>query len=126
MVAFNDSMDSPLTLMQIEELRRALDKNGDGFISYREFFDGLAIVDDKSLNPPVDGESRPNPLVRKSSSFYFQQLERDERLGKIIASKKAAKGVQSQSSSSSVASPTSSSESDDDDVSGVVDDDQLV
>ena len=131
MIAFNESMDSPLTLMQIEELRRALDKNGDGFISYREFFDGLAIVDDKSLQVPegdVRGSSKV--LVRKSSSFYVQQLERDERLGKIIASKKAAgQGrVQRGKSNSSVTTPTSSSsdEEDNDEVSGINDDDQLV
>lgn len=99
MVAFNESMDSPLTLMQVEELRRALDKNGEGFISYREFFDGLSIVDDAApmvssgsfLAPdsPLSLEMKRPTLVRKSSSFYVQQLERDERMQKTIATKKA-------------------------------------
>ena len=111
MVAFNDTMDSPLTLMQIEELRRALDKNGDGYISYREFFDGLAIIDDKPFVTNSLGEEyvtgKPAPLMRKSSSFYVQQLEREERLGKLVASKKAA---EARKSGLSFTSPSSSSD----------------
>lgn len=93
--AFNDTMqNAPLTMMQIEELTRAL-QDDEGFISYQEFFDSLTIVDHH--------EVAPQQLVRKSSSFYFQQVERNDKMDKLVMSKKnaaAAKARQSSSSSS--------------------------
>lgn len=81
LVAFNDTMQKPLTLMQIQELTRAL-TDAQGLISYQEFFDSLAIVDQHD-NPTQQ-------LVRKSSSFYFQQVDRNDKQDRLVMSKKAA------------------------------------
>jgi protein phosphatase len=45
MLAVNKLLENPLSPVQIDELRKALDRNGDGRIDYREFFEGLAIQD---------------------------------------------------------------------------------
>jgi protein phosphatase len=42
---FNVVLNSPLSDDQIEELLSYLDKNNDGVISYKEFFDGFRVVD---------------------------------------------------------------------------------
>jgi Ca2+-binding EF-hand superfamily protein len=45
--ALTGALGSPLTDLQADELLRALDKNGDGQLSYAEFLDGFKIVDVK-------------------------------------------------------------------------------
>lgn len=42
---FNSLLNSPLSGEQIEELLVVLDKNGDGVLSYTEFFDGFRVID---------------------------------------------------------------------------------
>mmetsp|Transcript_21966 Transcript_21966/g.35323 ORF Transcript_21966/g.35323 Transcript_21966/m.35323 type:complete len:1069 (+) Transcript_21966:254-3460(+) len=72
MKEINNMMDNSLTNQQIEELRRALDRNGDGTIDYKEFFHGLSISDTASAKG----------LLRKGSSYMdlndpmFQQNQK--------------------------------------------------
>ncbi|CAK9022140.1 Serine/threonine-protein phosphatase with EF-hands 1 (PPEF-1) (DRES10) (Protein phosphatase with EF calcium-binding domain) (PPEF) [Durusdinium trenchii] len=59
MQTINELLDKPLTTQQIDELRRSLDRNGDGTIDYKEFFQGLSISDTASAKG----------LLRKGSSY---------------------------------------------------------
>jgi hypothetical protein len=43
--AINALLDPPLSSEQIEALRQALDRNGDGSVDYKEFLEGFQIVD---------------------------------------------------------------------------------
>ena len=45
LATINQLLDCPLTPHQITELMQALDTDGDGVLSYKEFFDGFKIVD---------------------------------------------------------------------------------
>eukprot|EP00936_MAST-01D_sp_MAST-1D-sp1_P002439 g2439.t1 len=45
LATINQLLDSPLTTNQIDELMAALDTDGDGQLSYKEFFEGFQIVD---------------------------------------------------------------------------------
>jgi Ca2+-binding EF-hand superfamily protein len=45
LATINQLLDEPLTTHQINELLKALDSNGDGCLSYKEFFEGFRIVD---------------------------------------------------------------------------------
>ena len=45
LATINQLLDCPLTPHQISELMQALDTDGDGVLSYKEFFDGFKIVD---------------------------------------------------------------------------------
>ena len=65
MKVLNSRLDAPLSAVQIEELRRALDKDGDGQIDYKEFFEGLTVAD--TVSQPVS-QSR---FSRRSSSNYM-------------------------------------------------------
>lgn len=48
-----------LTTLQVSHLMQHLDKNGDGFLDYREFFDAFAVLDSDTgrvaspANPPI-------------------------------------------------------------------------
>lgn len=59
METINELLDKPLSKTGIEELRRSLDRNGDGMIDYREFLAGLHLVDSAA----VPG------LARRASSY---------------------------------------------------------
>jgi Ca2+-binding EF-hand superfamily protein len=47
LATINQLLDSPLTTFQIDELLKALDADGDGILSYKEFFEGFKIVDSR-------------------------------------------------------------------------------
>jgi hypothetical protein len=89
MIAFNQTFGAPLTTPQIQELRATLE-DAEGFVSYQLFFDSLSIVD-------LD-ESKPRVLMRKSSSFYVQQLERDARWAKMATATGKQNPIQESSS----------------------------
>jgi len=56
LATINTLLDSPLTEDQIDELLKALDTDGDGTLSYKEFFDGFRIVDSRLENIPDTSE----------------------------------------------------------------------
>jgi Ca2+-binding EF-hand superfamily protein len=45
LATINQLLDEPLTTHQISELLIALDTDGDGQLSYKEFFEGFTVVD---------------------------------------------------------------------------------
>ena len=49
LATINQLLDEPLTTHQINELLKALDSNGDGCLSYKEFFEGFQIVDKRLI-----------------------------------------------------------------------------
>jgi len=67
--ALTAALGSPLSDMQADELLEALDKNGDGLLSYQEFLDGFQIVDivSKSAITP-SGTVRPTEDVGGAAS----------------------------------------------------------
>ena len=52
LATINQLLDCPLTPHQIAELMTALDTDGDGVLSYKEFFDGFKIVDTRLAELP--------------------------------------------------------------------------
>lgn len=73
MYKLNDMLEQPLSLTQIEELRRALDKDGNGSIDYKEFFDGFSISDTEEMKPA---------LIKKSSSQKLHLRNKNQFLSK--------------------------------------------
>jgi protein phosphatase len=43
--AINALLDNPLSEMQVDQLMKSLDRNGDGSLDYKEFLEGFQIVD---------------------------------------------------------------------------------
>jgi protein phosphatase len=82
MNSINELMDKPLTTQQIDELRRALDRNGDGRIDYKEFFESFSI-EDTAHAPSSSGKG----LFRTGSSYMDLN---DPMFHKNEPSKKAA------------------------------------
>jgi Ca2+-binding EF-hand superfamily protein len=41
----NEQLGRPLSSLQIKNLHHAMDKDGDGYVNYEEFFDALKVVD---------------------------------------------------------------------------------
>lgn len=41
----NIALDNPITNEQVDELMRYLDKDGNGTLDYKEFFEGFKIID---------------------------------------------------------------------------------
>jgi protein phosphatase len=56
MSAFNAVLNSPLTDEQIEQLLAHLDSDGDGVVSYKEFFDGFRVVDVRVGDESANGD----------------------------------------------------------------------
>lgn len=57
--ALTGALGAPLTDMQAQELLKALDKNGDGQLSYAEFLDGFRIVDTKTAKVTTPAPTSP-------------------------------------------------------------------
>ena len=58
--AINALLDPPLSSEQIEALRQALDRNGDGSVDYKEFLEGFQIVD---VSEGGDAQRRRQPSL---------------------------------------------------------------